>query len=48
MSLHVSLLRPVTSDPMHGQRAPPPPPVVVDDEEEYLVERILDNHVRRR
>ncbi len=45
---HVSLLNPVSTDPMPSQHSQPPPPVVVDEEDEYLVEAILDSRVRRQ
>jgi hypothetical protein len=44
----VSLLKPVSSDPLPDQHPPLPPPVVVDEEGEYLVEELLDSRVWRR
>lgn len=45
---HVSLLRPVATDSLPGQRQAPPPPVEVDGAEEFLVEDILDSRWERR
>ncbi|KAI0992224.1 hypothetical protein K3495_g15962 [Podosphaera aphanis] len=42
---HVSLLEPVSVDPVPGQSQPPPPPVIVDGEEEYQVEVIYDSRI---
>lgn len=43
---HVSLLEPVVSDPLPGQKNPPPPPIMVDGEMEFVVEEILDSKPR--
>jgi len=42
---HVSLLEPVSNDPLPGQSNPPPPPVIVDGEEEFEVEEVLDSRL---
>lgn len=39
---HVSMLEPVASDPLPGQKQVPPPPVIVDGELEFQVDEILD------
>jgi len=43
----VSLLDPVSGDPLRGQDIPPPPPVEVDGEEEYQVSSVEDSRVYR-
>ena len=45
---HVSLLRPVATDPLPGQHRAPPPPVEVNGIEEFEVEDILDSHWEKR
>ncbi len=46
---HVSLLRPVASDPLPSQiqTDPQPPPIVIDGEDEYELESILGDRVIR-
>jgi hypothetical protein len=46
---HVSLLRPVASDPLPSQKQtdPQPPAVLVDNEQEYELEEILDVRIVR-
>ena len=45
---HVSLLDPVSNDPLPGQHIPPPPPILIDEEPEWYVEEILDSRFSRR
>lgn len=46
---HAALLRPASSDPFPSQRNDDyqPPAQIIDGEEEYLVERIMDERVKR-
>ena len=46
---HTRLLRPVKSNPLHGQQLTDtqPPSILVDDQEEYAIERILDQKAAR-
>jgi len=45
---HVSLLEPVTTDPLPGQVQPAPPPIIVDDEPEWEVDEIVDSRFHGR
>ena len=45
---HASLLEPVATNPLPGQRIPPNPPMEVDGELEWEVQEILDSRVHGR
>ena len=44
---HVSLLDPVSRDPLQGQEITPPPPLEVDGDQEFQVERVEDSRMYR-
>ena len=45
---HVSLLEPIASNPLQGQKCPAPPPTVVNDEQEYKGEEVVDSKPIRK
>lgn len=45
--LHVSLLNPISQNPVPGQVILPPPPVIIDNNLEYEIEEILDTKLVR-
>lgn len=48
VDFHVSLLEPMTEDPIPGQVMVPLPPVVISGQEEWEAEEILDSRLFRR
>ena len=45
--INVSRLRPYKPHTIPGQQITPQPPIDVEGEQEYIVEEILDSHLRR-